>query len=413
MIKSGILADLFEGAGAKYLTQVEVNSHHSNQHEFQGVGAFRSFLGTPVGPKKWPATFYWLDDEEDGELVNSTAFCTWSDVRRANPNRRPEYHLYYAASSEPVVHRAVAGDLLVVAKTKERALLVIICPANTTIEQQLLWLFGLNPRERQLDVKTIRADNSIRLGFSARSILDALGIVLEEPEPDAFNKLLDRYGDNFPTTAEFSKFARDNLADIDPLQAPDEALTAWMEHEEALFRHLERHIVATRLASGFEKDDGTDVEGFIKYSLSVHNRRKSRAGWALGHHLEVVLNAHDIRHKREARTEHKKKPDFLFPGEAEYHSSSYNIALLTMLGAKRTCKDRWRQVLSEANKIERKHLLTLEPAISKDQTEEMKSEQLQLVVPRSIFDSYRQEQREWLMDVKGFIELVAGRQRAL
>ena len=67
-------------------------------------------------------------------------------------------------------------------------------------------------------------------------------------------------------------------------------------------------------------------------------------------------------------------------------------------------------MLSEANRIESKHLLTLEPAISKDQTDEMKSELLQLVVPRPIFDSYTQEQKEWLVDVKGFLTFVKGRQ---
>ena len=42
-----------------------------------------------------------------------------------------------------------------------------------------------------------------------------------------------------------------------------------------------------------------------------------------------------------------------------------------MLGAKSTCKDRWRQVLAEDEKISRKHLLTLEPGISEPQTHQM------------------------------------------
>ena len=411
MLKFGMLSDLFEGAGAKYLTEAEVNRFRSNQHEFQGVGALRRFLGTPIEKVKWPAKFYWLNDDEEGELANSTAFCTWSDVRRNNPNRGSEYHLYYAATADPVVHRAVAGDLLVVAKTNEQELLIIICPANTTIERQLLWLFGLNPGDGPLDAKSIQSDNSIRLGLAARSVLDVLGISLSGPAPDALEELLTLYKNGFPTTAQFSKFARDKIEEkFDPVETPDEALVAWMEYEESLFRHLERELVTTRLAAGFKTDDEVDVDGFMEFSLSVHNRRKSRAGWALGHHLEAVLNANKIRHKREAITEYKKKPDFLFPGEAEYRDPAYNIAMLTMLGAKRTCKDRWRQVLSEANRIKEKHLLTLEPAISKGQTEEMKSEKLQLVVPKLIFDSYGEDQQTWLMDVKGFIELVKERQ---
>ena len=83
-----------------------------------------------------------------------------------------------------------------------------------------------------------------------------------------------------------------------------------------------------------------------------------------------------------------------------------------MLGAKRTCKDRWRQVLSEANRITNKHLLTLEPSISSAQTSEMMESNLQLVVPRGLFGSYDQMQRQWLMDFAGFMDLVKGLQRA-
>ena len=63
-------------------------------------------------------------------------------------------------------------------------------------------------------------------------------------------------------------------------------------------------------------------------------------------------------------------------------------ARLTMLGAKSTCKDRWRQVLAEAEKISRKHLLTLEPGISEPQTHQMEASSLQLVVPQPVQGSY-------------------------
>ena len=62
-----------------------------------------------------------------------------------------------------------------------------------------------------------------------------------------------------------------------------------MEHEEALFRHLEREIVSDRLKAGFTEDGSADVDGFLRFSLSVQNRRKSRAGYAFGHHVEAIL----------------------------------------------------------------------------------------------------------------------------
>ncbi|EAA6843845.1 hypothetical protein DRX19_23085 [Salmonella enterica subsp. enterica] len=59
-----------------------------------------------------------------------------------------------------------------------------------------------------------------------------------------------------------------------------------------------------------------------------------------------------------------------------------------MLASKSTCKDRWRQMLNEAVRIPDKHLLTLEPSISENQTNEMKSEQVQPVIPQGLHSSY-------------------------
>ena len=87
-------------------------------------------------------------------------------------------------------------------------------------------------------------------------------------------------------------------------------------------------------------------------------------------------------------TENKAKPDFIFPGSNEYHDPDYNSGLLTMLGVKSSCKDRWRQVLVEADRIENKHLLTLEAGISKNQTDEMEVKNLQLVIPKRLHNSY-------------------------
>ncbi|MEJ1958214.1 MAG: type II restriction endonuclease [Nitrosomonadales bacterium] len=99
--------------------------------------------------------------------------------------------------------------------------------------------------------------------------------------------------------------------------------------------------------------------------------------------LKITLSCYSrnakVRYSRTAITENKSKPDFIFPGQTEYHNPAFNPLNLTMLGVKSTCKDRWRQVLAEADRIKRKHLLTLEAAISTNQTDEMQAKDLQLV----------------------------------
>ncbi len=109
-------------------------------------------------------------------------------------------------------------------------------------------------------------------------------------------------------------------------------------------------------------------------------------------------------------TENRAKPDFIFPGISRYHDPEFPATHLTMLGVKSTCKDRWRQVLSEAKRIDNKHLFTLEPGISENQTAEMAENKLTLVLPKSLHDSYKPAQKAGLMELSDFIGLARNRQ---
>jgi hypothetical protein len=220
--------------------------------------------------------------------------------------------------------------------------------------------------------------------------------------------LIETIGLQFPGTVAFSEFARATVTGIDPRAAPGEALVDWMEHAEALFRHMERQVVAERLAGGFMHDGTADVDGFLSFSLSVQNRRKSRAGWAFGHHVEAILRAQNLSYTREATTEKRNAADFLFPGERQYADAGFPAERLAMLAVKTTCKDRRRQVLAEANRIPAKHLLTLDPAISEAQNTEMQAQNLRLVLPAQLHTTYRPGQRARLMNLAEFVELVRG-----
>jgi hypothetical protein len=155
-----------------------------------------------------------------------------------------------------------------------------------------------------------------------------------------------------------------------------------------------------------------DVDSFLKISLSVHNRRKARAGLSLEEHISAILVANKVKFVKKAKTEGKREPDFLFPSKSAYDDETFPSSYLTMLGSKTTLKDRWRQVLNEANRIPAKHLLTLQPAISEDQTDEMREEKLQLVVPRELHSQgFSDSQQRWLMGLDDFIMEVKDRDR--
>ena len=300
---------------------------------------------------------------------------------------------------------------MVIGKRPDGTLQVIITTAGSTAENQMIWLFGVPQQlETRFEVREFEESGDVEINFAARYILDERGIETEEDDTDRLDSLVERFNGVFPSTAIFSVFARNTLPDIDPRDDPDAALLAWMEQEEKLFRRLENQMVAIRLEEGFRVEDKADVDAFISYSLSVQNRRKSRAGYALEHHLDEIFRESGLCYARQAVTENNARPDFLFPGADEYHDNAFPPDRLFMLGVKTTCKDRWRQVLSEAKRIRQKHLFTLEPAISVNQTSEMEAQHVCLVLPESLHSTYTYEQQGRLANLQEFIALVKANQ---
>ena len=406
----GYLSSHFLGAGAKTLRATEVDLKTSKGHEFQGVDIFRTFVGAPEGREKIAVTYMWMDDSGAPPL-RLDHHATWYNSRKAEA-RAPEYRMYYPRAADVIVRQASPGDTLFLCMTAGRRVLAILCPAASSVEQKLLWLFGLSlTTDCRLSARDLEADGGRGLDLAARWVLDELGLSeadgpAPEVAPAALDRMSARFGTEFPGTREFSAFAREMAPDVDPLADPDGTLLAWMEQEEILFRQLERAIVAVRLGQGFMQGSNADVDGFLSFSLSVQNRRKSRAGYAFAHHVEALLQIWGIPHTREATTEKRNAADFLFPGEAQYADPAFDPAGLRILAVKTTCKDRWRQVLAEADRVPLKHLLTLEPAISRAQTAEMRSHDLQLVLPQPLHETYHPDQRGWLMSLRDYLMLV-------
>jgi len=66
--------------------------------------------------------------------------------------------------------------------------------------------------------------------------------------------------------------------------------------------------------------------------------------------------------------------------------------------------------LPKAARIKNKHLITLEPGISENQTNEMQAHSLQLVVPSQLLTTYNEAQQGWLMNLDDFVKLVGTKQ---
>ena len=150
------------------------------------------------------------------------------------------------------------------------------------------------------------------------------------------------------------------------------------------------------------------MDEFVKVANMVLNRRKSRAGKSLEHHLAAIFDGNAIQYSAQAVTEGNKKPDFIFPSGEAYHNSSFNIQKLVTLAAKTTCKDRWRQVLNEANRLKDspKYLCTLQQGISGAQMDEMQAENVVLVVPEPYIVSYPKDRRDRIWTIARFVKYI-------
>jgi hypothetical protein len=285
---------------------------------------------------------------------------------------------------------------------------LIVAEKETTIASQLLWLFGFSSLEHLgFSIREELETEQDRIAFASRIVLENIGIKVEITEQNYLDDMLEKFGGMFPSSWEFSVYARSTLYDVDFEKDYDNVLMSCYEREEILYRTLEKYLVSEKLKTGFY-----DVDDFFEYSKSAQNRRKSRAGLALENHIEFLFQKNNIRYSRGPITENRSKPDFLFPGIVEYRDQRFNSINLTMLGVKSTCRDRWRQVLSEADRIKTKHVLTLESAISTNQTDEMQKRLVQLVVPQKIIPTFKPEQQKLLFTLTDFMKLVKDRQKS-
>lgn len=201
----------------------------------------------------------------------------------------------------------------------------------------------------------------------------------------------------FPSTADVVTMTVLRLTSARQ-RKPDDRLLARRECEYAIFRSIEAAAVLPRIREGF----GT-VDIFVDYANSVTNRRKARSGASLGLQLTVLLAEENVAFSYDAISEGRKRPDFLFPS-AEAYRKANEPSSIRMLAAKTTCKDRWRQILNEADKVHIKYLLTLQHGVSINQHLEMKQAGVVLVVPRPLHKKYPDSVRPDLLDVSRFIK---------
>lgn len=395
------LSDIFTAVAHKELVAVDLPHAGSNQHETNGVAALKDFFGTSGQTRGRIAWHYFADDQDPQQEQNEFTFYD-ARAKSAERTRRTEWRFYYYGD---FLSRASVGDLLVLARSRAGGFYGLIFEQGSAWRRAAEQLFGIHDFQKTFDNIPRKQLDAQRFELLRQQIFSELELDITLPAARNDEELvLRKFNKVFPSTREMSAFARAQ-SEVD-LSNPDETLACWLEREEQLFRALENVIISERLAKNF-----ATVDEFIQYSLKVQNRRKSRMGHALQNHLAELFTSSRLQFTSQARTEGNNKPDFIFPGQREYHDPQFNQRLLVMLGVKSTAKDRWRQVLTEADRIPQKHLCTLEAGISTKQTDEMRRQLLTLVIPERLHATYTPAQLADILSLSEFIEMVSLKQR--
>lgn len=300
---------------------------------------------------------------------------------------RNEYRITNFGRGFPLLKPEYTGALFILTQQDDENYAAFVLNSDDEITGYLD-AFGISPTETNRLIETEHTTSEYREQKAIEDFIAGLCV-------------------DFPTSDEMSLAARkiyySVIAGKSTNVSADQKLLKWTEEEFKLFRALEYSRYGSIITKGF-----SSVDQFVVVANQVLNRRKSRAGKSLEHHLSAIFDENNILYSSQAVTEGNKRPDFIFPSEANYHDMLFPTEKLISLAAKTTCKDRWRQVINEADRLRgrEKYLCTLQQGVSAAQMDEMQEEKVILVVPQPYISTYPKDRQDRIWTIDKFVSYV-------
>jgi hypothetical protein len=116
-----------------------------------------------------------------------------------------------------------------------------------------------------------------------------------------------------------------------------------------------------------------------RFYLSIAQSRKSRAGKGFEDIHNTLFSR--LGYPFTAQAVINGKPDFIMPSVEYYKRNPMDSIIFT---AKRTLRERWRQIVTEGTRGLGFYLATIDPGVSSEQLGEMMSHRIYMVVPESL-----------------------------
>jgi hypothetical protein len=375
---------LADEVAVKRIAAVEVDPESSHQHEFN-AGRLRVALGFSDGRSEGRLRAVYYGGPTGSEPEIEVGRYTLYDARESHATRS-EYRLYY--DIDLISAMAAPGDLLLLFSVPgSNDLRAVIAEVGSDVEQRLLDAIFTG------DEPTLEAFQIVAPPVPNPDTVDRLTAAMapRAPEGDGYRATTDPlYSEslaagNLPSGALMAeagqRLARAVMGDA---LSSDERLTCGLDAETELYTAITHELGERKLKELVEAQAG--FQAVASYAMQVSQSARSRRGSSLQWHLAAVLDAAGISYTSQCTTEAKEKPDFVVPGCAQYHDDSFPQERLRMVACKSTVKERWRQILTEAERIPEKYLLTVDPSLTDDTISAMNLAMLRPFVPSSVME---------------------------
>lgn len=196
--------------------------------------------------------------------------------------------------------------------------------------------------------------------------------------------LFDEFKKNVPGNDILCKKAADVvLAGKSDGEIKDNFSLYFEQMQEEIYR---QYLVAQESSGQKVIDNKIAEEGALYFAdidkllMSIFQSRKSRAGKAFEYIIKELFTRLSYPFSEQVDIE-GATPDFVMPSEAYFRKRPLDSIIFT---AKRTLRERWRQVVTEANKGYSFFLATIDQKIGSNQIEHAAKHKIYLVVPASL-----------------------------
>ncbi len=372
---------------AKVLAEVEANPDTSHQHEFN-AGLLRKALELP--PERLSGELEIIYAARDPSTDPMTEACRFTlyNAREGRP-RTPEYRLYF--DSDEFQGLARAGDVLILTRAEQTSRLrALVVPADTDLGQSLA--HALAARHEEIGQR-FRRISALIAGTDAKRLLEATAEPSAPGDRD-LESLLDASfiatalsAGKLPPTRDMAVEATATVRRFSSrLLDPDSELHARLQAETLLFRRIEDGLGRRVIEQLGSRATTIEFGELAELVMSRLQARRSRRGHSLQHHFASLLEGLGIPFTAQCRTEHGETPDFVIPGCPQYHDPGFPGDCLRMVACKSTVKERWAQILKEADRISPKFVLTLDPGLTDDLILRMFEKRLEAFLPSAILE---------------------------